>query len=449
MWNSILRHFQLYPTRTISISFLLVSLFGGFLLHLPISVNGNPISFLDAWFTSTSALCVTGLIVVDTGTKFTLFGQVVILFLIELGGLGIMTFSAIFFTLSGRRLSLSERMIVEGTFLPDVGAQIYSFVKIILFSTLIIETVGAFLIYIFSPGKGVFYSIFHSVSAFCNAGFSLNRDSFSGYVGNIGVNLTIMSLIVLGGIGFFLYYEFYRKFYLKEVRKFSLHTKMVISFTTFLIFFGGIVFFLLESGNSLRGLDFKSRILASLFQSVTSRTAGFNTVDIAILTPGTLLFLIFLMFVGASPGSTGGGIKTTTLGVLYAMARSKLKGREEVDLFKTTIKRRSIARAFSVITISSLIVFFSVFLILIVEFGFTPYKDIHHHFIEILFEVVSAFGTVGLSTGITSTLHPLSRFILIMVMLTGRIGPLTIAHAVGSRYRRGKFKYAEESVMIG
>ncbi len=449
MINSLLRHFQLYPTRSIALSFLITSLIGGILLSLPISANGKPVTFLNAWFTSTSALCVTGLIVVDTGTKFTLFGQTVILLLIELGGLGIMTFSAIFFTLSGRRLSLSGRMIVEGTFLPDAGAQIYSFVKIILFSTIIIESIGAISMYIFSPGKGIFYSVFHSISAFCNAGFSLNRDSFSSYVGNAGVNITIMSLIVLGGIGFFIYYEVYRRFILKEVRKFSLHTKIVFTFTSILIFGGGLVFFLLENGNSLKHLSFKAKILASLFQSVTARTTGFNTVNIGALTPSALLFLIFLMFIGASPGSTGGGIKTTTLGVLYAMAKSKLKGRDDVDIFKTTIKRGAIARAFSVTIIATLIVFISVFIILIVEFGYTPYSYTHHYFIEILFEVVSAFGTVGLSTGITSTLHPISKLVIIFVMLTGRIGPLTIAHAVGSRYRKGKFKYAEESIMIG
>lgn len=445
----IIHELEIHPTETVAASFFILALLGSLLLVTPWAAGeAQGVGWVDAFFTATSAVCVTGLTVVDTGTRFSLFGQIVIMALIQLGGLGIMTFSIILITLSGRRLSLSGRIIVEQTFLPRAETHIYDLIRIVIGSTLIIEISGALLLYFFRPDDGVFSAFFHAVSAFCNAGFSLYRDNLAGFRDHVGINLVITTLIILGGLGFYVIFESLHRVS-GQKHRLSLHTKLVLSLTLFLIVSGTIFFYLIESGNVLRGYPFGTRLLVSYFQSVTARTAGFNTIDFGQVANGTLFFIILLMFVGASPGSTGGGIKTTTLGVLIALAKSKFKGREDVDIFKTSISSRAVARALSVSVLAILIISGAFFLLLLIETGNHPFATVDRHGIEFLFETTSAFGTVGLSTGVTAGLADLSKLLLSMVMLIGRIGPLAMAHAVGRRYGLGKFRYAEESVMIG
>jgi trk system potassium uptake protein TrkH len=447
--SRLLRQLQLHPTETVAASFVIAALIGALLLRLPWASHGEPVSWVNAIFTATSAVCVTGLTVVDTGATYTTFGHVVILSLIQAGGLGIMTFSVILILFSGRRISLYGRAITEQTFTPQPERQIYHLLRTIVGATLAIEAIGALLLYWFVPDKGMFPAVFHAISAFCNAGFSLFPDNLTQYRDHLGVNLVITCLIIVGGLGFYVVFECLRYRPWRRTSRLSLHSKMVLSVTAGLILAGTVAIYFLEADNLLKGLPFGQRLLASYFQAVTPRTAGFNTLDLSQATFATLLFLIVLMFVGASPGSTGGGVKTTTLGVMIALAKNKLRGREQVDLFKTSISDKNVARALSVTILASGIILGAVFVLLCWETGSRPYHQTSRHFIEFFFETTSAFGTVGLSTGLTAHLTSLSKMLLCGVMLLGRIGPLTVAHAVGRRYGRGKFRYAEEGVMIG
>jgi trk system potassium uptake protein TrkH len=447
--SGLIRQLQLYPTQTVAASFIIVALFGSMLLVTPWATQGPRVSWVDAFFTSTSAVCVTGLTVVDTGSTFTLFGQMVILGLIQAGGLGIMTFSVILVLFSGRRISVYGRISTELTFTPHPEVQIYSLLRTIIGATLAIEATGALLLYFFSPDWSIFTAAFHAVSAFCNAGFSLFPDNLCRFRGHLGINLVITTLIILGGLGFYVVFECLRFRPGRPGSRLSLHTKTVLSVTAGLLLAGTVVIYFLEANNLLKGLPFFERVLASYFQSVTTRTAGYNTLDLGQATTATLLFMVLLMFVGASPGSTGGGVKTTTLGVMIALAKNKLRGREEVDLFKASISNRAVARALSVTILATVIIVGALFLLLWWETGSQPFNRTSNRFIEYLFETTSAFGTVGLSTGLTARLTALGKLILCAVMFLGRIGPLTVAHAVGRRYGRGKFRYAEESVMIG
>ncbi len=444
-----LHQMMMRPTWTVVGSFVLVALIGSLLLTLPMASTGAPVPWVDAFFTATSAVCVTGLVVVDTGTRFTPFGQAVILALFQLGGLGIMTLSLILITLSGRRISLSGRSIMEQTFMPNPGAHIYSVTMTIIVFTFLIEGVGALLLYAAAPVDGLFSAVFHAVSAFCNAGFALRAESFTAFRANPAVNGIITSLIIAGGLGFFVVFECFQFFVQRSRKKLSLHTKTVLSVTAGLLVIGTLLFFFFEYNNLLRGMPLGEKILASFFQSVTSRTAGFNTVDFGLATNPTLLMVIMLMFIGASPGSTGGGIKTTCLGVLIALAKSKLHGREDVSLFKASFSNRAVARALSVTILAIVIISGALLVLLWTETGNQPFSGPHPTFIQYFFETVSAFGTVGLSTGITGGLSAIGKLLLTLVMFIGRIGPLTLAYAVGRRYGRGKFRYAEESIMIG
>ena len=439
----------MYPIQTVAASFVIVALLGSLLLITPWANQGPRISWVDAFFTSTSAVCVTGLTVTDPGSTFTLFGQIVILGLIQAGGLGIMTFSVLLIMFSGRRISVYGRIITELTFTPHPEVQIYALLRTIIGATLAIEATGAILLYFFTPDRGLFSAGFHAISAFCNAGFSLFPDNLCQFRGHLGVNLVITTLVILGGLGFYVVFECLRYRPWRPGSRLSLHSKTVISVTAGLLLSGTVVIYFLEANNLLKGLPLGERILAAWFQSVTPRTAGFNTIDLGQATTATLLFMVLLMFVGASPGSTGGGVKTTTLGVMIALAKNKLRGREEVDLFKASISNRAVARALSVTILAILIIVGALFLLLWWETGSQPFGQTSNRFIEYLFETTSAFGTVGLSTGLTARLTALSKLVLCAVMLLGRIGPLTVAHAVGRRYGRGKFRYAEESVMIG
>jgi len=436
-------------TEVFMLSFAVAIVLGALALMLPSSTVSGEISFIDALFTSTSAVCVTGLTVVDTAAYFTRSGQFIIMCLIELGGLGIMTFSIILLIITGRRLSLRDKMILQDAFVPAPVIEVRFLVRRLFLSTLAIEGLGAAALYVFTPDRAFFPSVFHAVSAFCNAGFALKSTNLMAYRYNAGVNLTICSLIVLGGLGFFTHIDLARRLGRRKTRRVSAHSRLVLTVTASLIAVGTLGFYVFEAGNVLAGDDFGGVLLASLFQSVTARTAGFNTVDFGHLANATLFWIILLMFIGASPGSTGGGIKTTTFGILIAMAKSRYRGEDGVSVFSRTVPDETVSKAIFILILAFVLVTAATLLLAVTEAGDEPYLRSETRFIEVMFEVVSAFGTVGLSTGITPRLSGLGKFILVLVMFVGRVGPLSIAALVGQRKGAAKYRYAEENVMVG
>ncbi len=439
---------RMSPVTLAASSFVLLSLFGSLLLCLPFAHAEPGITWVDSFFTSTSAVCVTGLTVVDTGTVFTPTGQVFVMLLIQLGGLGIMTLSIVFLSLSGSRISLSGRTVIEQTFLPQAEAQIYPIAKTIASATLMIEGTGALLLYLFRPEYGIFSAVFHAVSAFCNAGFALFKDNLMSLRAHWGYNLVIMGLIVLGGLGFYVMFEVKNRLTGRS-RRFSLHARVVLITTVALIVGGAVIIYLLELRNLIEGMPFGEQMLASLFQSVTTRTAGFNTLDLALAVKATLFFMILLMFIGASPGSTGGGIKTTTFGILVAAAWSSLRGKHETEAFQSTIPHKTVLQALALTVISSLLIVMCTMAVVVVESAGVPFQEHPVQFIQYIFEVVSAFGTVGLSTGITAGLADASKLIICAMMLVGRVGPLTLAFVLGRERQRARYRYAEGNIMVG
>src|SRR6266536_2809029 len=364
----------LTPASLLLVSFAAAILVGAFALMLPTSTTGGQHRFIDALFTATSAVCVTGLAVVDTGTFYTRSGQVIILCLIQLGGLGIITFSVILLLIARRRISIRDKIIVQSAFTPVASSEIYTLVKRIFLSTFAIEGLGALCLWVFTPDRTLFSSVFHAVSAFCNAGFSLKSDNLMSYRYNAGVNLTVCSLIVLGGLGFFTHVELARLALRRPVRL-SLHSRLVLLVTSLLIFGGAFSFYIFESRNTLKAETMKGIILISLFQSVTARTAGFSTIDLGTVTNATLYMVILLMFVGASPGSTGGGIKTSTLGVLVAMARSRYRGDASVHIFYRRVPSATVAKALSVLVLAFSLVTLAVAALAFVEIGTEPFPQ--------------------------------------------------------------------------
>jgi trk system potassium uptake protein TrkH len=446
---------SLGPERTLILSFLIIILIGTFLLSLPYAARAKSASFIDALFTATSAVCVTGLIVVDTGSFYSQFGQVVILILIQVGGLGIMTFSVFFYLLLGRSIGFRDRRIIQDTFSQSPIRNISVLLKSVFLYTIVIECVGALFLLIgwrdhFPPMTALYFSLFHAISAFCNAGFSLFADSFVGFQGNILLNISVTSLIILGGIGFIVLRE------MAEGRlrgnpplRISLHSKVVLTTTAALIVLGTCFIFFIERDNSLLKFPLGEQILISYFQSVTSRTAGFNTIPMVGLSNATLFILIVLMFIGASPGSCGGGIKTTNLATLLSLAVNRYKGRDRANLFKRTIPHETVARSISIILASGLAVVIITICLLITQMGDISHTESRGLFLEYLFETVSAFGTVGLSMGVTDTLDSVGKLIIIVMMLLGRLGPLTLAFAMAQRTRTREFQYAEENIIVG
>jgi len=447
----------LHPAQVLALSFGAAILVGAGLLMTPWASTGAPLGFVDALFTATSATCVTGLVVVDTGTALTRFGQGVVLTLIQLGGLGIMTYSSVFLLLAGRGLSFRGEALVEETLGQKHRTSPHRLVRDVFRFTLIIEAAGAAVLYtVFSrsqPWDEALYSaVFHSVSAFCNAGFSLYATSFTAYRGDWVLNLTIMTLITLGGVGFLVLEDLADAW--KDRRagrpaRLGLHTKVVLTTSAVLTFGGAAGVWFFEAPNTLAGLPWQDQLLASLFQAVTARTAGFNTLDYGVLTNTTLFLTILLMFVGASPGSCGGGIKTTTFAVVVGLFRDRLRARERVSLYRRTLPEATVARAVSLLMASFTFVTLVVFALLVTEIGPVPHQMGGGRFLEIFFEAVSAFGTVGLSTGITSSVSTAGRLLLTLTMFVGRVGPLTLAIAVGRKREPGRFLYAEENLMVG
>jgi len=449
---------RFHPNLILIGSFAFAILLGGVLLSAPFSVNGTPISFLDALFTATSAVCVTGLTVVDTGSRFSPAGQGVILVLIQLGGLGIMTYSTVVLLILGKRLSFKGREVVQGTLSIQGGQRLFPLIRNVFIVTVLFEGVGFLLLYlrwrVYFPGReALAQALFHSISAFCNAGFSLFSSSLIGFRNDPWINLIVVILIVSGGIGFLVLQEIPKYFITRFVHgkriQLSLHSRTVLITTVSLILAGMVGFLLLEWNNTLAGASIGEKVLTALFQSVTPRTAGFSTVDYHLLTNATLLFMLVLMFIGASPGSTGGGIKTTSFAVLLALAYAKWKARVKTFLFRRTIPDATVARTTSIILGALFLILFATMILMITEVGFLPHPESRGLFLEYLFEAFSAFGTVGLSTGVTSSLSPAGKLIIMMLMFVGRLGPITIALAIGGEKREEGFTYPEENIMVG
>lgn len=435
-----------HPSRILVLGFLGVILTGATLLTLPISsANNQYTNFLTALFTSTSAVCVTGLVVVDTGTHWSTFGHVVIMTLIQVGGLGFMTMAVLFALLMGRRISFRERLLIQESLNVIDLSGLVRLAKQIILLTLTIQLAVAFLLMTtwipeFGTLKGIWFSTFHAVSGFNNAGFDLMGD-FQGltpYVGDPIVNIAITTNIILGGIGFTVMADLLR---FRKTKKLTVHTRFALIITVSLLVLGTLVIFFLELNNTLAPLNFSTKLWASWFQAVTPRTAGFNTLDITVLRPATLFFIILLMFIGASPGSTGGGIKTTTFGMLGLAVISMAKGKEDAEIFQRRLPKDLIYRGLSIVLLAITWVFFATLALSITEKA---------DFLVILFEVVSAFGTVGLTAGLTTKLTNFGQIIIIITMFLGRLGPLTLAFALAARHKRkNHIRYPEERVIIG
>lgn len=435
--------------------YLIAILLGALLLSLPIAAHGTPLSFLDALFTATSAQCVTGLIVVDTGSRLTLFGQLVVLALIQIGGLGITTFSVYLFFYLRLGVGMRGRWIIQETLLHTPVESMQELIRAIFLLTVIIEGVGALLLAcVFVPdlglSKGLYFALFHSISAFCNAGFALFADSLVGYRDNPLVNLTIMGLIILGGIGFLVIKELLDLLRRdRRRRRLSLHTRLVLLTTGLLIAGGALLIGLLESGASLAGRGIGEGIWTALFQSVTARTAGFNTVDLNLLGVPALFLMMFLMFVGASPGSAGGGIKTTSLALFVAILHSRLKGCAHTNVFRRTIPDEAATKTLTLVMLAILFLGAATFALLVVQVPGQAASGSPGALLNFAFEAVSAFATVGLSLGATAQLVPLGKIVVIVLMFVGRVGLLTLAFTIVKRSRRDAVRYGEENIMIG
>lgn len=440
--------YDLTPPKILVLGFVIVIFIGAILLTLPSATeDGKGLPFLEALFTSTSATCVTGLIVVDTGDTFSLFGELVIITLIQVGGLGFMTFATLLFMLLGKKISFKERLLLKEAFNNISTAGMVKLVKRILIFTAIIEGIGGIILsirfsYDFPIRQAIYFGFFHAISNFNNAGFDLMGGfrSLTPYVADPTVVITISSLISLGGLGFVVMNELYEY---RETRRLSVHTKVVLMTSLILTVGPTILIFLFEFGNekTIGSLSFVGKSLGAIFQAVSPRTAGSNTLPIADLTHPTLFLTIILMFIGAGSGSTAGGIKITTFAVLMATVWSQLKGKEDVVLFKRRIMIETILKALTVATSGALIVMLVTFLLSITEKGSV--------FIMYLFEAASAFGTVGLSMGLTPELSTLGRFLIIFTMFIGRLGPLTLAFAITKRRRQEAFHHPKGNLMIG
>ncbi len=447
---------NLSAPQIVILSFFIAICVGTILLQLPWATRDG-ISSINALFTATSATCVTGLTVVDTGTYFTLFGQMVILLLIQMGGLGIMTFSSLFAIIFGRKISIRGRMIMQSALDQDQNAGIFYLIKHIVLYTLIFEGSGALILFLhwrkFLNGNLLeiaYRAVFHSVSGFCNAGFSLFRTNLIQFRGDVLTNLAMIFLIIIGGIGFFVLIDLFKLrfnlFKKSEKNKVSLQTKIVVISTLVLIIFGFMVFFAFEKNSTLKELPVKEKVLASFFHAVTPRTAGFNTLEISEMRPVSQFFTLLLMFIGASPGGTGGGIKTSTFAILIVTCWAMFKNKDYVSIFNRTVPRLVIRKTVVICILAGAWIFLTTVLLLLVEGNLANQPE---YLIKGLFEVTSAFGTVGLSTGITSQLSFWGRFIIIVTMFLGRVGPLTLALAIAKPEERKIFKYPEEKIMIG
>lgn len=439
-----------YP-KMIAFGFLVVITIGTLLLMLPFaSRDGQSASFINALFTATSATCVTGLAVVETYLHWTIFGQIVILALIQTGGLGFMTIITMFSFFLRRRIGLTERTLLRDSINSMYIGGVIRLTRKILFGTLAFETVGAVLLSLrFVPkmglGAGLWNAIFTSVSAFCNAGFDLmgRYEPYSSFVtmqNDVLVNFVIMSLIIIGGIGFFVWDDL--SVHKLHFKKYKLHTKIVLTVTGLLILLGTLSFLILERNSStMENMNFGQRIMASMFASVTPRTAGFNTIDVAAMTPGSKFVSVLLMFIGGSPGSTAGGIKTTTLAVVLISVWASIRNKSGANVYRRRLEPHTLSQATSVITINAFLALSGCVLIAMAQTQF--------NLDDLMLEVFSAMGTVGLSTGITRDLNTFARLILVVLMYSGRVGSLSFALVFTEKRTKALLQNPQEKINIG
>lgn len=438
---------KMSPSRKLILGFLFAILVGTLLLLMPFSLReGEKINFLESMFTIVSAICVTGLTVVDVSKVFSPIGDGIIIFFIQLGGLGVMTFSSILFLVMGKRMTFHERELLKEERNAVSNGEILNFIKKLFLTVFVIESIGALILaWEFSKemewNRAIFYGIFHSISAFCNAGFALFTNNLENYKANPVINLTIGYLITLGGIGFAVITSVIMAIR-RGIDRFNLTSKVAIIISVILTFGGMILFFLLEYSNpsTLGDLNFIQKILASYFQSVTLRTAGFNTIPLRDLRPATIFICCILMFIGASPGSTGGGIKTTTFGVILFYVIGVVKKKEYIEIFNRRLDWEIMNRALAILVLAITYVCTIITLMLIIENFNTE---------DIIFEVISAFGTVGLTLGITPDLTAASKVLLIITMFVGRLGPMTFALAIGESKKKALIKYPKENILVG
>lgn len=440
---------RLGRTHIIALGFFLIILLGALLLMLPIaSREGNVTPFFDCLFTATSATCVTGLVVVDTWQHWTIFGQIVILLMIQVGGLGFMAFLTAFSLLAHRKIGLKERSILsESVNAIQIGG-IVKLVRTAVLGTFLVEGIGAVILGIrfakdVGTVRGIYYGIFHSVSAFCNAGFDLmgyeeEYLSLCRYSGDWVVNLTVCCLIVIGGLGFLVWQDILEK--KKDYRHYRVHTKIVLVTTAVLIAAGAFIFFFIEKDGLLKDMRGSERFLTSLFASVTTRTAGFNTTDIGGAKDASKLLYIILMFIGGNPGSTAGGIKTTTFVVFLLYMKANFQRTRGVNIFRRRLDEDAIKRASAIVTMNLL-------MILMVTLIISAVQNIN--LADIALETTSAMGTVGMSSGITRSLNGLSRFLIILLMYSGRVGSLSVALSFTEKKKVEPFTYPEEKILIG
>nr|WP_229521822.1 TrkH family potassium uptake protein [Paenibacillus monticola] len=439
---------RLTPPKILSLGFMLLIAVGTALLSLPAAAVEGRISFIDALFMATSATCVTGLAVIDTGTQLTTFGQVVLLVLFQFGGLGFVTMATLITFVLNKRISLKERLLLQESMNQHSMQGIVLLIRRVLIYSLIIQLSGAILLagrfMADMPfGKAIYYGLFHSVSIFNNAGFDLFGDihgPFSGltrYVEDPIVNLTSMLLIFLGGIGFIVLSDVID---FPKRKRLTLHSKVVLTTSVILVLAGAAVFFLLELNHTLKPLHTGGKIMASFLQAITPRSGGVTTIEIPLLRESTQFLMILLMFIGAAPGSTGGGIKITTFAILVTAVYAKLRGREDIVLFRNRIAKGNVYKAITMTLLSLMLVVIATMLLSVTE---------NADFLSVLFEAVSAFGTSGITMGLTTELTAIGKVLVIILMFVGRIGPLTLAYALKPKNSKELYRYPEGNITIG
>ncbi len=442
-WN---RKPELNPVQILIIGYIIMISIGTFLLSLPISrTPGMELTFLDVLFTATSATTITGLVVVNTGEAYTLFGQVVIMILFQIGAIGFMTLTTLYAIILGKHIRLKERLVLQSSLNQLSYSGIVRLTMVVIIATLTIEAVAAVILTLrwlpeMGLGKAAYYGIFHAISGFANAGFDLFPSSLHQYTDDLIVNLTIITLFVIGGLGFTVMVDLYMK--KGKFKKLSLHSKLMLTLSAVLAFVGFLVVFIFEYNNpaTMQQFTLKERLLASLFQGLTPRSAGFSTIEIGDMHPVTLAVTKVLMFIGGGPGSNAGGIKLTTFGILMVVVYSMMRGRGDFNIFNRRIPQHLVNKALAIIVIGIGAVFAVSSLLLYTEGA--PFD-------VVMFEVISAFATVGLSMGLTPELSPAGKLIITITMFVGRLGPLTLAFALSQSRKKSNVKYIEEDVVIG
>lgn len=445
MHIKITRRVKLNPVQILAIGFLTIVVFGAILLSLPISSNsGESTNFIDSLFTSTSAVCVTGLVTLNTSTHWNYFGKTIIIILIQIGGLGFMSFTTLFAILLKKKITLRERLILQEA-MNTFGLQgLVRLIRYILVFTVLVEFLGALLfstqfIPEFGFLKGIYFSIWHSISAFCNAGFDLFGNSLINYSSNVTVILTASALIIVGGLGFTVWSELYNY---KGYKKLSLHSKVVILITAILVIGGAVLMFIFEfnNPNTLQNMNIIDKLTNSLFASVTPRTAGFNSIPTDGMSMAGRFLTIILMFIGGSPGSTAGGIKTATIGIVILTIISIIRGREDTEVFGKRLSKDAVYKAIAVFILGLTVVMGVTMILSITETTSLEY---------ILYEAASAIGTAGLTLGLTPNLSVIGKVIIMITMYLGRVGAMTVVLALANRKRKNTYRFPEDKILIG